>query len=78
MTAQRQPDIEPPISDVIHDEESADEAGFGDNLRAASPFDDGDVEGLFFPGAGRQEALDQFVHLLRYGPSLLVLYVPMV
>ena len=38
------------------------------------PFDDSQVSGLFFPGAGRQELMDQVVHLLRYGPSLLFMY----
>lgn len=37
------------------------------------PFDDSQVDGLFFPGAGRQSSLDQLLHLIRYGPSLLVL-----
>lgn len=40
----------------------------------SNPFNDEAVSGLFFPGAGRQEVLDQFAHLLRYGPSLLILY----
>jgi len=66
MTALNQPDIEPKLGDDPHDDEPA--------LGAASPFDDGDVEGLFFPGGGRQELLDQMAHLLRYGPSLLLLY----
>ncbi|MCP5018567.1 MAG: hypothetical protein GY938_25295 [Ketobacter sp.] len=66
MTALNQPDIEPKLGDDLHEDEPA--------LGAASPFDDGDVEGLFFPGGGRQELLDQIAHLLRYGPSLLLLY----
>ncbi|MGB1059344.1 MAG: hypothetical protein ACPGZU_04385, partial [Ketobacter sp.] len=39
-----------------------------------SPFIDGAVDGLFFPGAGRQDAVQQLTHLLRYGPALLLLY----
>lgn len=39
-----------------------------------NPFNDESISGLFFPGAGRQETLDQLKHLLRYGPSLLILY----
>ncbi|MDX1694879.1 MAG: AAA family ATPase [Ketobacteraceae bacterium] len=37
------------------------------------PFSDEGVAGLFFPGGGRQELVDQLMHLCRYGPPLLVL-----
>ena len=59
MTVQRQPDIDLSESMVMDQ---------------ASPFTDGVVDGLFFPGGGRQEALEQLTHLLRYGPSLLLLH----
>ena len=59
MTVQHQPDIDLSEASVVGH---------------ASPFADGVVDGLFFPGGGRQEALDQLTHLLRYGPSLLLLH----
>ncbi|MEE2729653.1 MAG: SPOR domain-containing protein [Pseudomonadota bacterium] len=70
MNARPRPDIEPDIGETpdVLDTQHPDA-----ELRA-DPFSDGWVEGLFFPGAGRQEALEQLAHLLRYGPSLLVLH----
>ncbi len=44
------------------------------DLEALEPFNDERVNGLFFPGGGRQDLLDQVIHLLRYGPPLLYLY----
>lgn len=38
------------------------------------PFSDSGVIGLFYPGAGRQELLDQLLHLVRYGPPMLLLH----
>lgn len=38
------------------------------------PFSDEGVVGLFFPGGGRQELVDQLIHLSRYGAPLLVMY----
>ncbi len=35
------------------------------------PFSDTGISGLFYPGAGRQQALEQLLHLVRYGPPLL-------
>ena len=35
------------------------------------PFSDAGISGLFYPGAGRQQALEQLLHLVRYGPPLL-------
>ena len=70
MNARPRPDIEPDIGetpDVL-------DAPHPDGELRADPFSDGDVDGLFFPGAGRQEALEQLTHLLRYGPPLLVLH----
>ena len=69
MNAQPKPDIEPTIGDIPEADRTASAA----TLKPA-PFDDGNISGLFFPGAGRQEALDQITHLLRYGPSLLLLH----
>ncbi len=37
------------------------------------PFSDQGVSGLFYPGAKRQQILDQLLHLTRYGPPLLML-----
>ncbi|PCJ47714.1 MAG: hypothetical protein COA99_00120 [Moraxellaceae bacterium] len=37
------------------------------------PFSDDGVTGLFYPGAGRQQLLEQLLHLVRYGPPLLFL-----
>ena len=37
------------------------------------PFSDEGVRGLFFPGGGRQELVEQVIHLCRYGPPLLIL-----
>ena len=55
--------------------ESAPEGHNSDaNPHNANPFSDSGVTGLFYPGAGRQEALEQLGHLLRYGPSLVLLY----
>ena len=36
------------------------------------PFSDAGISGLFYPGAGRQQALEQLLHLVRYGPPLLL------
>jgi len=36
------------------------------------PFSDTGISGLFYPGAGRQQALEQLLHLVRYGPPLLL------
>ena len=45
-----------------------------DELRMEwDPFTDDQVEGLFFPGAGRGELAEQLLHLLRYGSSLTLL-----
>ena len=68
MNAQPKRDMEPAIGDT---------SGLDQQMTGSepiTPFDDGGVDGLFYPGAGRQETLDQLIHLLRYGPSLLVLY----
>ncbi len=35
------------------------------------PFSDAGISGLFYPGAGRQQVLEQLLHLVRYGPPLL-------
>ncbi|MCG8669285.1 MAG: AAA family ATPase [Pseudomonadales bacterium] len=40
------------------------------------PFSDEGVTGLFFPGAGRQELLEQLQHQSRYGSPLLILTGP--
>ena len=37
------------------------------------PFSDEGVSGLFYPGARRQQTLEQLAHLTRYGPPLLLL-----
>ncbi|RLT92404.1 MAG: hypothetical protein D9N11_16260 [Ketobacter sp.] len=70
MNVRPKPDIEPTLGDteVLEQPTSVEPA------ERATPFDDGKVDGLFFPGGGRQAALEQLTHLLRYGPSLLVLY----
>lgn len=36
------------------------------------PFVGGDVHGLFYPGGGRQEVVEQLQHLARFGDSVLV------
>lgn len=36
------------------------------------PFVGGDVRGLFYPGGGRQEVVEQLQHLARFGDSVLV------
>lgn len=70
MNVRPKPDIEPTLGDT---EELYQQAQVEPASRS-TPFDDGVVDGLFFPGGGRQEALEQLTHLLRYGPSLLLLY----
>jgi DamX protein len=68
-----------PETDTLDD---SVESSFSDALKkevdgdpgSLQPFVDGDIGGLFFPGANRQEALDKLIHLLRYGPALLVVY----
>ncbi len=40
------------------------------------PFDDRISEGLFYPGAKRQQVLDQLLHLSRYSASLLLVTGP--
>ncbi|MDY6919636.1 MAG: SPOR domain-containing protein [Pseudomonadota bacterium] len=67
MTAQPKPDTEPELGTFDGDHPDAGEL-------PRSPFVDGRVEGLFFPGAGRGEVLEALRHMLRYGPSLLLLY----
>lgn len=37
------------------------------------PFSDEQIAGLFFPGAGRAEMIEQLQHLLRYGPTVTLL-----
>ena len=37
------------------------------------PFSDAGISGLFYPGAGRQQLLEQLLHLVRCGPPLLFL-----
>src|SRR5690606_44682 len=45
-----------------------------DELRMEwDPFTDDQVEGLFFPGAEREERVEQLAHLLRYGAPLTLL-----
>ncbi|MCG8315601.1 MAG: AAA family ATPase [Pseudomonadales bacterium] len=49
-----------------------------DKLKSAldidrEPFSDDGVTGLFYPGAGRQELLDQLSHLSRYGATVIFL-----
>lgn len=36
------------------------------------PFAEGGVQGLFYPGGGRQETVEQLQHLARFGDSVLV------
>ena len=36
------------------------------------PFDNRGIEGLFYPGAGRQECVDQLLHLLRFSNQVLL------
>lgn len=38
------------------------------------PFSDEGVSGLFYPGARRQQTVEQLSHLTRYGPPLLLLF----
>lgn len=40
------------------------------------PFAEGDVHGLFYPGGGRQETVDQLLHLARFGDSVLLVVGP--
>lgn len=45
-----------------------------DGSLVVDPFSDESIQGLFFPGGDRAETLDQLLHLLRYGPPLVVLH----
>ena len=71
MNVRPKPDIEPTLGNT---EELDQHYAAVEPISRSTPFDDGSVDGLFFPGAGRQEAMEQLTHLLRYGPSLLLLY----
>lgn len=69
MTAR--PDMKPALNESVTNT-TLSAAPSGAQV-ALDPFSDAQIEGLFFPGAGRQETLEQLQHLLRYGPALLVL-----
>ena len=68
MTAQ--PDTNKNLSDT-HGQTAQPESSEAQPV--LDPFDDARIDGLFFPGGGRQDTLEQLQHLLRYGPALLVL-----
>jgi type II secretory pathway predicted ATPase ExeA/septal ring-binding cell division protein DamX len=40
------------------------------------PFTDGGMQGLFYPGAGRQETVEQLQHLARFGDCVLLVTGP--
>jgi len=79
MNVPRQHNIEPDFNDFELEEEPAVEqveASSAEHMKhpVMTPFADGAVTGLFYPGAGRQALLGQLADGLRYGAPLLLVH----